>query len=152
MVLSFPCAGLQGLLSPKRPALCYGLMEQALLESSTGCILDLPLYYKSVDAVRRYLKSINCIYSVHHSERLHSEGSTTRHSCCKKCSLGFMLGQLNNELEVTSKLSGAAHSGSLWVHHYEQRQSQIYGLQLKLKNNESESCCKDTQFETFNIH
>lgn len=54
---------------------CYGLMEQALLESSTGCILDLPLYYKSVAAGRRYLKSINCVYSVHHCERLYSEGS-----------------------------------------------------------------------------
>ena len=39
-------------------------MEQALLESSTGRILDLPLYYKSVAAGRRYWNLLT-VYSLY---------------------------------------------------------------------------------------
>ena len=39
-------------------------MEQALLESSAGRILDLPLYYKSVAAGRRYWNLLT-VYSLY---------------------------------------------------------------------------------------
>lgn len=80
MVSSFPCAGLQGLLSPQLPALCYGLMEQAPLKNSTGRVPVLPLYYKAVAAGRLYL-NLSTVYTMY--ERLYSEGSRARHSCCK---------------------------------------------------------------------
>lgn len=75
--IEFPvCSAAGSIVSLTASTLCYGLMERVLLESSTGCVLDLPVYYKS----ETLLDAISCIYYVNHSERLYCKDFPTKYA------------------------------------------------------------------------